>query len=74
MEKKEIDYSLYNFITIVRSPYSWIGSIWYSFELHNTYKTLKNYISFLYENSINFRQFIPTKIYNMITLNLIISL
>ena len=61
MEKKEIDYSLYNFITIVRSPYSWIGSIWYSFELHNTYKTLKNYISFLYENSINFRQFIPTK-------------
>jgi hypothetical protein len=61
MEKKGIDYRLYNFITIVRNPYSWIGSIWYSFELHNTYKTLKDYIIFLYENPINFRQFIPNK-------------
>jgi len=61
MEKKGIDYRLYNFITIVRSPYSWIGSIWYSFELHNTYKTLKDYILFLYNNPTNYCQFIPVK-------------
>ncbi len=61
LKEKGIDYRLYNFITISRNPYSWIGSVWYSFELNKKYDTLKNYLQFLYENSNNFCQFLPMK-------------
>ena len=44
MRDRGLDPRTYHFITIVRNPYDWIGSVWNSFDYKEQYRTLKQYL------------------------------
>jgi hypothetical protein len=44
LRDQALDPDAYRFVTIVRNPYDWIGSVWNSFDYKKQYRTLKEYL------------------------------